>query len=234
MPYLIPSLGLAYFSVPKVACTSIKHMLFTIEHGRPYTAGQTRRGKPIFIHRLYPSVPFSQVDHAGCADLFRFAVLRDPVQRVLSAYGNRVLGHRELSEKKAGTALRAAGLPTNPDLSTFIARLREYCDAVRSIRHHTLPLVHFLGQDPAYFDRLYRFSELDLMTAELCQRTDRCVDLPWLQVKGTRIPRDALVPAEIRALQTLYEADYAVFGPWFDHEARNSSSVAVKASRLGT
>ncbi|MEZ5752524.1 MAG: sulfotransferase family 2 domain-containing protein [Paracoccaceae bacterium] len=233
MPYVMPGSGLAYFSVPKVACTSIKHFLYEIEHGHPYAAPRNRRGKPVFIHRHYPSLPFALIDHPACAGLHRFSVVRDPVRRVLSAYGNRVLGHRELSEKNAGDVLRAADLPTTPDLATFITHLDRYAQAVRSIRHHTRPLVHFLGNDPAYFDRLYRFDELDQMADDIRCRTGRDVALPWLQVKGPRIDRDALTDAQVGLLRRHYAEDYATFGAWFDQEARSSARTASKSVRLG-
>lgn len=219
MPQILPKSRIAYLPVPKVACTSIKQMLFEAENGTRYTPRQRANGRMIYIHEVYPAVPYAELDLAELADLHRIAVVRDPVKRVLSAYGNRVVSHRELSAAKAGPRLAAANLPTDPDLATFLEHFEAYCAAIPTIYHHTRPQVDFLGQDPAWLSQLYRFSELGVLADDVRRMTGTQVALPWLQTGGPKISPADLTPQQDRKLRDLYAADYTVFGPWFDDAA---------------
>lgn len=215
MPQILAAYRLAYLPIPKVACTSIKDMLYEAEHGSKF-APQTRPdGTKYFIHKLFPALPFEELDMAELADLHRIAVVRDPIKRLLSAYRNRVVHHRELSNEAVGTRLSEANLPANPDLATFIRYLRRYAKCVRSIGHHTRPQVDFLGRDPSWISRLYRFSELEILAEDVRRLTNSNVSLPWLQKGGPKIKVEDLNPKQIDKLREYYAEDYAVFGSYF-------------------
>lgn len=205
---------LAYFAVPKVACTSIKTMFFEVENGFAFREFRAN-GSWWWIHRLYQSIPFDQQPHDRIAGHARFAVVRDPIRRLLSCYSNRVVHHRELSREKAGRMLRRAELPFDPDLSTFVELLPRYMRAVPTIGHHAAPTVEYLGHDAAYFDRVYGLHELDELVARVCKVTGLQATLPRLQTGGPKIAPDQLSPAEIDALREIYAEDYAVFGAHF-------------------
>lgn len=201
----------SYLPVPKAACTSLKTMFFEVENGfpfRPFSAS----GKQWWIHEFYQTVPFEYLDHDAMADHRRIAVLRDPVRRLLSCYGNRVVHHRELSKEKARKPLKRAGLPFNPDLPTFIAHLAAYCDAVPSIYHHAMPMVTYLGRDPSYFSRLYRMDELDQLVADVSAIAGMPLALQRLQTGGPRIEPESLGAQEMARLKEFYADDYALYG----------------------
>lgn len=216
MPVVLRRNQLAYFPVPKVACTSIKQMLYTVQHGRRFEPKILPSGEKVFIHSLYRAIPFKRLDPAEFEGCRRIAVVRDPVRRILSAYRNRVLHLRELSVEKAGKRLAAAGLPADPDLDTFVDLFEAYREAVPTIRHHTRGQVDFLGSDPAFLDRIYRFSELETLAQDIRALTGTDVELPWLQKGGHRLPLPELTPAQVAKLRDFYAADYAVLGAWFD------------------
>src|SRR5204863_9345498 len=91
---------------------------------------------------------------------FRFTVVRDPIERLLSAYSNRVLQHDELSEARLRYGQADANLTPRPGIGVFIDNLEQYRAADESIRHHTEPLTYFLGDDPTYYNRIYGMSEI--------------------------------------------------------------------------
>ena len=211
MSVILDSLAFAYVAVPKVACTSIKTMMFEVENGFPFPSF-TASGRAWWIHDFYRSIPFSELPKDRIASYRRVAVLRDPVQRLLSCYGNRVVHNRELSREKARRPLRDAGLPFDPDLSTFVAHLEGYMQAVASIHHHARPMVDYLGDDAGYYTRLYRMRELGALVDDIQTLTGRRFELQRLQRGGPSIPEDALSAAETARLRTFYAADYDAYG----------------------
>lgn len=214
MTVMLNEYGLGYLSVPKVACTSIKAMMFEVENGfpfRPFSAnGQMR-----WIHSFYPSIPFRELKRGRLRDLHRITVVRDPIKRALSCHSNRVVQHRELSPEIAGDRLDGSGLPFDPDLPTFVRNIAEYSRRVAEIGHHTAPLTVFLGEDPGYFHRIYRFDELPEMVADVCRITGKAVALDVMQRSGRSAGAGQLSPDETALLKDYYAGDYAIFGAYF-------------------
>ncbi len=75
---------LSYIAVPKVACTSVKAMLFEVENGRPFQRC-VANGKVFHVHLYYPTLQFTDLPRARIADHARFALVRDPIGRFLSS-----------------------------------------------------------------------------------------------------------------------------------------------------
>lgn len=213
MTVILDAFNLSYFAVPKVACTSIKVMMFQIENGFAFEPFEAN-GRKFWIHSFYPTRPFAEIDTTRVANHRRLCVVRDPVRRFLSCYGNRVVSQRELSRPFAGRSLAKAGLPYNPDLSTFITHLRGYMAAVPSIHHHAQPMVDFLGREPAYFARVYRMSELDDFVADVHAASGRSAALDRLQTGGPKIAPEVLTEAQLAFLRDFYAEDYATYGDW--------------------
>ena len=188
MAVLIPELGLCYFPVPKVANTSIKHLVYEIEHGGPFRFDAASPDAPKHIHQEYKTPIFSKVDKNPLEGYLRFAVIRDPVQRLLSVWRNRVAHHFELSAPKVDIdALAKRGLTENPSLDEFVDKLELYREVQASIRMHSAPLVDFLGEDPAYFHHLFRMEELHLIEAFFFALTGIHRTLRRSQTAGPRL-----------------------------------------------
>lgn len=157
MPAIVSAHRISFYAVPKVACTSLKLAVFEIENGFAFKNFRIN-GTLIHIHNFYVTSSFDASKKAEVKGHVRFAVVRDPVARLVSAYRNRVLFHNELSESRLAQA--GVDLPPKPDIETFVMRLKEYQEASPSIRHHTLPMTFFLGEEVGYFDRLFSMSQL--------------------------------------------------------------------------
>lgn len=214
MTVMLNKYGLGYLSVPKVACTSIKAMMFEVENGFPFRP-YSFNGQMRWIHNLYPSIPFSGLNRGRLRDLHRITVVRDPIKRALSCYSNRVVQHRELSAEIAGDRLAGSGLPLDPDLPTFVRNIDQYSRLVAEIGHHTAPLTEFLGRDPGYFHRIYRFDELPEMVADVRRITGQDVALEVMQRSSRSATPDQLSAEEIAILKDYYAEDYAIFGAYF-------------------
>lgn len=207
MALILPKQRIAYFPVPKAACTSIKTMFFEIENGVPFKPMQ-RHGQMFHIHNFYGTQPFNRQNTGQLQDFWRFAVYRDPVARFLSCYSNRVLHFRELSPGMLSQQAQAAGALPDPDLDTFVERIELYREFSPSIRHHVAPQVSFLGRDPGYFQRIYVMSELPQLVRDMEARTGRTLHLPHEQRGGPRlVPGDLSANARESLLQ-LYRADF--------------------------
>ena len=148
MPITLPAQRLAFFFLPKVACTSFKHMFFEIENGRPFEPFQVN-GKRQFVHDLYPFRRFAKLKPAQYEGFARLALLRDPVARVVSCYRNRVVAQKALALGDTPARLAAQGLSAKPSLEEFVAHFPAYRRASGAVRFHTQPLSHALGPDRA-------------------------------------------------------------------------------------
>jgi hypothetical protein len=199
--------------VPKVACTSLKTMLFDVENGFPFQPFSIN-GRKFWIHNFYHSVPFEKLNKRRLRDKHRVAVVRDPIQRALSCYSNRVVQHGELSERIAGERLKGSGLPCDPDLSTFVMNIARYSDLVAEIGHHAVPMVEFLGSDASYYHRIYRMSELDQFVADVSERAGRPMGLEVMQRSRREAKRETLSAAETEHLRAYYTRDYQVYGDY--------------------
>lgn len=196
---------LAYFPLPKAANTSVKLALYELAFGRPYGVAA---GLPANIHHYEPwrTAPFGPQSLAATEGLLRFSVVRDPIDRLLSAYVHRVLMRDAVSEEKL--ARRGAGLPAEPDLSTFVDNLETYRELSRGVRHHTAPLVEFLGPDPAVYARLFGIGDMGRLQAWLSEVAGRDIVIPHRMASDRDKAREELTPAQVARLRAFYSDDY--------------------------
>ncbi|TGQ22434.1 sulfotransferase family 2 domain-containing protein, partial [Mesorhizobium sp. M00.F.Ca.ET.216.01.1.1] len=67
----------------------------------------------------------------------KFTIVRDPLERLLSAYSSRILDINVLTRSSAkAEMLEAFGLPTDPDLDTFILNVEKYSASSWEIQFH--------------------------------------------------------------------------------------------------
>ena len=205
---VIASLGIAYVPVPKNACTSIKTALFELENGfefRPYQINGTHFHIHNF-HKSYESKLNLQVDADFLKHGFRFCVVRDPIERIISCYRNRVKKHGELKgtefEKRINNVIE------------FAEALDEISDAVPSIRHHAEKQTSFLGKSPEVYTNIYNFRNLSKIAADLMEFCGSTITLPHLQKAGG--DDDIEMTDSVRhGIQDRYSEDYDVFGSYF-------------------
>lgn len=214
---LLPEHRLAFVGVPKCLTTTLLRVLYEQRYGKPYDAAAH---DGVFVHDFWTNLgreaglthePPSLDRLAG---LSCFTVIRDPVERLLSAYVNRVADKKQIARvwerpawrQKAGD--RIEGLVPQPDPDFFFVNLARYRELVGTIRHHTDPFSVFLGSDLAAFERVFRADEAPAVAAFLSDRFGTPITLPRTQKSSHRLRLDDLSQEARRAVLAFTESDY--------------------------
>jgi hypothetical protein len=187
----MPAERMAFFFSPKAGGTSLRAFLFHAENGfafRDYSV----QGQRVDANMLMANYRFNRVDHAPLEDYRRFALVRDPVKRFLSGYSNRVLHYRELSIEAAGKELLREGLAPDPDIATFVENYIGYLRCSKPLARHFLKQQKFIGQDPAYFEQVFKLEELDTLVDFVNAECGTQAKMPRLQTGGPKLDFFAL------------------------------------------
>jgi hypothetical protein len=216
VPIILTRYPIVYHATPKVACTSIKLALYELEYRKPFQPQQDNNGKWKHIHNSWQGgTPyFSPVPPQ--VSYFKFAVVRDPLERFLSAFANRVIYHGELSEKNLS---RLEGefsrLKPNPSLSEFIANLDCYRAVSWQIKHHTDLQIDFIGKDLLYYNRIFGFAELTKIPEALKVAIGAQIMLPHEQSGGPKLSAGDLSNSERRRISEFYAEDYLLLEDFY-------------------
>jgi hypothetical protein len=227
MPIILRKHKIAYFPAPKVACTSLKHLFFLLEHGRIFENYVDDAGIKRHIHNAaYPTLSTSEDDWSCAANMYRIVIVRDPVDRFISAYRNRVLFYKELSEASVDSnKCGMLGLKPDPTLDEFIDHLELYRTLATVIKHHTDPQTYFVGHTLDYFHKIYRFEELDTLAADLSHKTGQSVSLPHKQ-KGIAGQFPSISAKRIERILEFYSGDYALLKGTYSPELARDKYVS--------
>ncbi len=211
-----PQFKIAYFPVPKVGSTSMKHAFYQLKHGEPFALEHPSGGKTNIHESFHNTRPFYAINHARYADYARIAIIRDPAKRILSAYDHRVLQVRELSEKRIDMDLaRALKVTPDPTREMFLCNLDAYRMLSKSIRHHTDPFTKFLGHDLSYFTDVVKLGQLEQLSAQISALIGQDFALGHLH-KSRSAPVDLrLGPKARAALLEHCAGDYALMKGYF-------------------
>lgn len=212
-PVRVPQLGIAYVAAPKNACTTLKMTLYRLRFGEEFQI-VTVAGRDVFhVHHVFPSQEFESVGLDGTRREDRFCVVRDPIDRFVSFYCNRILYHDDLA--KSGPLLTAQGLKTQPEINEMVADLDKYMAAARLVRHHVLPQTYFLGDTPSVYGLVADVKELDKVRTFLSERYGEDTGpFPRYQEGGNDqkpAVHEALTPASRAALEKFYADDYRIW-----------------------
>lgn len=203
--------SIGYQPIPKVACTSIKEALFRLVMKEPFS--QALGGGAAHIHSY-----FDQREQDVTQADWRFVVVRDPIQRFLSGYSNRVLHHRELSRDylarlSSGLGLEMDDFPFDPGLDEFIENFDFYCK-IPTIHHHFRPISDFVAPLSA-FDRVYAFEELSTLAKDLSHRTGQEFVIPHSQRGGPKLRMEQIGNAALKRLVDIYSGDYEMLKDYY-------------------
>lgn len=225
MPILMPFLKLAYYPIPKVACTSLKHVIFKINNEIDYkevnfankkkaTGADRPRRNRCQIHSIYRTETFSLEAYEALGDYRKIAVVRDPMTRIISAYSNRVLSKAVLKKPRTRRQLEEAGLPLQPSLDEFVSDITAYRNASSAIRSHTRPFRSFLGDDLGRFDRIFRLSDMPELEAFLSREVGQEVTVPQEQASEIIFTVDDLSDESFELLREFCKVDYQLLADY--------------------
>ena len=215
MPVICHKYGLAFYSVPKIACTSVKRLLYYMEHGQ--TPHDARAGKdagktPI---TLRGETGFDADEADRLSALESFTIVRDPIKRFLSAYANRVRFHGELDQWRVNNGSLTLRRPSRPSLAEFVDYLEDYRADSQTIRHHTQPMTYFLGSDLGRYDHVFKMEDLESVTAFLSDRSGQPLTLPHKQKGGPRLTPEDLSDKHLTKIRDYYAADYTLLQGYY-------------------
>ncbi len=210
-PVLVPEYGIAYWSVPKNACTSLKYAFYKLRMGKDFVPLRIKNKYLYHIHTVLPSRPFKKLDHHPKS--IKIAVVRNPVDRMVSAYCNRILHHNDLLKHQ--DELHRRGLVVQPSFTDFILNLAAYREVSKIIRDHTDPQVVYLGEDVTYFDLILNIKDLKHLPQTLSIPE---LALPRKQDNGSEYKQQVMAEidqAVLTRIKQFNQKDYAVFGNFF-------------------
>ena len=230
MAYFVKAHNIAYFPVPKIACTSVKQMFYFLENGCYFKEYHDENGIYRHIHdkRFGGNLTTPFEEQRDLETATRVALVRDPLDRFASAYANRVLIHKELSPKaREGTKAAALNLKPDPNFAEFVNNLEGYRYVSNTIRHHTDPMSYFLGPDLGYYHKLYRMDEIAKLRDDIKQLSGIDCGLPHEQRSAVRFtPPDRSAPLWKKIAQ-FYSGDYALLKGIYSPRRTFSPSGAV-------
>ncbi len=209
------SSNLTYVSVPKCACTSLKAYFYEVQHAQAFDDQTSARS----IHQIYRSRSFSKLPHDTIANHQKLTVVRDPVRRFVSGYYGKVVREKCLTGMGAKAALRVMRLPVDPTIDLFMDNLARYRLASPVVRKHFQPLSYFLGTDPGWFSQIYDMSDLPAFTQRVAEQTGVPISLRHLNHNQDRPKAQSLSPETAARIRSLYDEDFALYGPFFKSAA---------------
>jgi hypothetical protein len=222
---------LGYRDIPKTACTSLKSAFFKSENMSDYSPNATNTEH---IHQFYG---IDRHDISSC--MYRLIIIRDPIKRLLSAYSNRVIHHKELSKnhiKKNHPELLTVIPGTTPTLSDFIKDLALYRQ-VGAIAWHTQKLTDFDFNSLSDFTDIIPIENLDSNIHQLAKKVGFKIDLGREQTGGRAIKLCELSKNELNYLINYFKEDYELLEPYYtaekiekewDVQSKQEAKIATK------
>lgn len=150
---------LAYFPVPKIACSSVKTCIFDIEN--KISVEEKKRIEPNFkVHSVYRASSFSSAKKGIPKDFEKFAIVRDPLERFFSGFNEKVLIKKVIvNSQKMTEFCNLNRLNPSPNLEEFVTQFHKYCE-LPFFRQHFGSQAYFLGNNLNYFDHLFSVKKI--------------------------------------------------------------------------
>ena len=193
---------MAYYCVPKCGKTTVKSLLKRIRE-----AGGAQRNYG--DHIITPLARWRGRDH------FRFTVIRDPMQRVLSAYGDRVADRDDIRRSGFSVLMcKLLGLNPSPGPEEFILNLKKYMMINDRIFRHVIPQVMYTGTDLSFYDAVYTVKEMDKLVDKINEMHGLDIEPAKRNAGKKKFTVDDLSPEAQDYIRQFYKKDYEVFASY--------------------
>jgi hypothetical protein len=217
MPVVNDEFKIAFFGTPKVASTSVKRLFLELEEGYDAARDPTRTR---VVHMTYPTKARSlEEDLHRYQDYWKITIVRDPIQRALSTYFNRIVTNKD-THKGRFPVLKAKllGLPLDPTPDEFYEKMRRYFLQSRVVAHHLSLQSRYIGRDLSQYDKVYRLEDLANFVSDLSTRTGKDLQLQHVQKSTKPLTLDMLSPRAVQSIRSFVRADYDLltdyYKPW--------------------
>lgn len=194
---------LAYFCVPKAGKTTMKSMMKKISDGGNF--------------ENYGDRQFSSRFQQLTRDHYRFTVVRDPVDRLISCWSDRVGDRDDIRRSAISTFLcKPLGLNPSPGLEEFVLNLRKYQMINDRIYRHAIPQVRYIGKEPAFYHGIFSVKEMPRAEQELSAVVGKSVVIGRLNVSKTNKKEKPVLSTEaLEYAREFYRVDYDLYGRYF-------------------
>ncbi|WP_298492402.1 sulfotransferase family 2 domain-containing protein [uncultured Maritimibacter sp.] len=200
---------ISYTPVPGAASTAVKRALMALDGTVPDKVARDIAADANRVHVLYPTRKFRKARLAAHEGWFNFTVVRDPVARLLSVYGE-ALASGDLA--RAEHRRRGwAPLPATPDPDDFFENFSAYRAASVTVKSRSVPQVAFTGEDLSLYSRIYRAETLDAARRDLSRRTGKIVAFPTSPEARARLALRDLGPRAQSAVLAEVAPDRALY-----------------------
>lgn len=219
-----------YFKVLKNATSSILRQLAESQpayrdgkdflrsrHPNNQVDSVTWRGRSEYVvangHRpgLYWFLPSNLFHPEPRADI-RFCVVRDPVERFVSAWLNRM--HRGSSAQNVKQALEQFVTDIENEKPARTRKAQRKTDTLAARDGHFHPHSYFLGEDPSYFTHIFNMRQLPALERLLGELSGQPIRLG--RYNHSDLLEKPILDAALRQrIAALYDDDYRIFGRYF-------------------
>lgn len=255
--FVSDSRKLVYIATPKVACTTIKWWFAALEGvtQRIISDGRSHETDPdLIVHDLFPVVapgitglPAAELARRLTApDYFRFALVRNPYQRIFSAWQSKLLLWEPLQIKPYlkydfihGKVESAGDIAAA--FEAFLEHLAEY-ESPNFVDVHWTPQSVLLRPDKITYSVLEKIENKETLREALVKHLGPSAPDPFSSHRSNAslIPYSSKFISKKSAslMKTLYASDFATFGyavepPVESHSApSNALKTALSAIRL--
>ena len=185
-----------FFHIPKCGGTSVKTMLLEAmdydwknspaadwglqAEERKYTKQQAKFRSEFFLKQY------------GRRPDYRFTVIRDPVDRMVSVYTNRVLFYRKMAD---------------PGWDRFINKMPNWSNS--DITHHAMPMWKIIGTNPRMY-KVFTMDEIKTKVPEFLSEIAGKEVSPMQRQTGVSEKKKNIVVTEqqINKIKRVYDKDY--------------------------
>jgi len=205
MPVLIRSYSnkkLVYYQVPKNGSTTIANMFnqadgLTVPQEELSITGRDNGYSYKITHVQTNAQGPLHYEPVDCD--ISFAVKRDPIERFISNYNNRIIFHNDLGRELPGKPL------VTPSVDDFIKNFDSYITQ-HWIKIHFLPQ-HYYGGDTKDLTKIFTLQQMSEVAAMIAPLSGKDIKVYHLQ-QGGNINKLHLSADNIAWIKKYYEVDY--------------------------
>lgn len=197
-----------YVPTPKVGCSSVKNILCNLN------AISIKKYKN--VHIKFPTKDYdNKILLPKYDDYYKFCVVRDPIDRFISGYNNRIVYLNDLKSSKN------LNLKRKPNLNELAINIRKYCNTFDVFDHHFKPMINFIGPSPDTYSKIFNLKNIDTELVPILENIHNKKvkiktrhQLTPKTTKGLQTRSD-LTQESIELLMEFYKEDYEIYGSYF-------------------
>ena len=192
-----------FIAIPKCGSSTVKNYFTKAIYGHGY------KETVHFQHpELYRIVTAEEM-RTTYKDYFRFSIIRDPLDRLVSYFAGNVT--RLSLRNEAMARLEFMGLPTKPGPRQFAMSFHQYRQFFKDFRHHTDPIHGYLDPFRRVLDKIYGMDELPKIRKTLSDRYDCALEDDRSMVSKPEEQDKKVCAQAVKILKDWYGRDYTAY-----------------------